>query len=129
MTFFKAQALNEHAFYFVVRKPRKDFSPSFDSLWIQVRGILCCHLSLYRKNFLLCVCSNQCAYHFTLWQNDIEKAECPIIKCKCYACHFERLWIPSFMKFSIEDTLGQNTPSVHQYAGNSKKSNFVIWKN
>lgn len=91
------------------------------SLWIQFNGIFYFHLSLYRKNFCFCVCPNQRACHFTLWQNDTEKAEWPIIRCKFYACHFERLWIPSFIKFSIENTLGQNTLSLHQNVGNSPK--------
>lgn len=32
------------------------------------------------------------------------------------------------MMFSIEDTLGQNIPSVHQYAANSKKEQLCNLK-
>lgn len=117
----RVQQLNGQAFYLVFGKPKKCFPLLLISLWIQVNGVFYFHLSLYRKNFCFCVCPNQHACHFTLWQNDTEKAEWPIIRCKFYACHFERLWIPSFIKFSIENTLGQNTLSLHQYVGNSPK--------
>lgn len=41
---------------------------------------------------------------------------------------FWKVMNPPFIKFSIEDTLGQNILSVHQYAGNSKKEQLCNLK-
>lgn len=117
----RVQQLNGQAFYLVFGKPKNCFPPSFDKPVNSIQWHFLLPFIPFRKNFCFCVCPNQRACHFTLWQNDTEKAEWPIIRCKFYACHFERLWIPSFIKFSIENTLGQNTLSLHQNVGNSPK--------